>query len=201
MIQVTVGQRFTATSSPVSLSSWLQPGGMDFRRTLLAAALILASLAYAQDRTIPPNDALVLENVPSIPASVAENADRYTQYRTALMWDWHPQRREILMGTRFGDTVQVHEVAVPGGARTQLTFFADRVAEASYRRTTGSTSSSVKILAGASGTRFCVSMLRMEPPPCSPTASRATPNLRGRIAAIALPMPAPGATTRTSTFT
>lgn len=103
-----------------------------FRRTLLVAALILASFAYAQD-VVRPNDALVLQNIPPVPASIAEKADRYTEFRTALMWSWHPQRREILMGTRFGDTAQVHEVSMPGGARTQLTFYADRVADASYQ--------------------------------------------------------------------
>ena len=48
------------------------------------------------------------------------------------MYGWHPQKREILIGTRFADTVQVHQVAMPGGARTQLTFFGDRVTDASY---------------------------------------------------------------------
>src|ERR1035437_8189291 len=38
----------------------------------------------------------------------------------------------MLIGTRFADTVQVHEVKMPGGARTQLTFFPDRVSGASY---------------------------------------------------------------------
>ena len=103
-----------------------------FRRTLLVAALILAPFVYAQD-VVRPDDALVLENIPPVPAAIAEKADRYTEFRTALMWSWHPQRREILMGTRFGDTVQAHEVAMPGGARTQLTFFADRVTDASYQ--------------------------------------------------------------------
>ena len=46
--------------------------------------------------------------------------------------DWHPTRRTILIGTRFADTNQVHEVAAPLGERRQLTFFADRVLGASY---------------------------------------------------------------------
>ena len=53
------------------------------------------------------------------------------------MWSWHPQRREILIGTRFADTDQVHSVTMPGGARNQLTFFGDRVSEASYQPHTG----------------------------------------------------------------
>lgn len=104
-----------------------------FRRTIVITLLILASFAYSQEAVVRPNDALMLQNVPPVPASIAAKADRYTEFRTALMWSWHPQRREILMGTRFGDTIQVHEVAIPGGARTQLTFFPDRVADASYQ--------------------------------------------------------------------
>ena len=109
-----------------------------FRRTLLTIiALIFASFTYAQEGAVRPNDSLVLQDIPPIPTSIAEKADRYTEFRTALMWSWHPQRREILMGTRFGDTVQVHEVTMPGGARTQLTFFPDRIADASYQPHTG----------------------------------------------------------------
>jgi len=102
-------------------------------RIFLALIIVYSVLSIAQEAVIHPNDALILENIPTIPASIADKADRYTQFRTASMWSWHPQRRELLMGTRFGDTVQVHSVAMPGGARTQLTFFTDRVADASYQ--------------------------------------------------------------------
>ena len=100
---------------------------------LLLVPLLFCGLAFSQDAVIKPNDALILENIPPVPASIAERAARYTDYRTATMLGWHPQRRELLIGTRFGDTNQVHSVAMPGGARTQLTFFADRVADASYQ--------------------------------------------------------------------
>jgi dipeptidyl aminopeptidase/acylaminoacyl peptidase len=103
-----------------------------FRLRLILLLPLLGALIQAQDNTIRPNEALVLENIPPIPAGIAEQADRYTQYRAAAMWSWHPQRREILMGTRFADTVQAHSVALPGGTRRQLTFFTDRVADARY---------------------------------------------------------------------
>src|SRR5450631_4423697 len=111
---------------------------MTLRKLLFGAILLgLCAAGFAQQATITPaaitpNDALILENIPPVPASIAARADRYTQFRSAAMWSWHPQRREILIGTRFGDTAQVHEVAMPGGARTQLTFFPDRIADASY---------------------------------------------------------------------
>jgi Tol biopolymer transport system component len=99
---------------------------------LLHCSVLLCAFTLAQDAVIKPNDALILEHIPPVPASIAEQADRYTQYRTAEMFDWRPARREMLIGTRFGETQQVHSVAMPGGARTQLTFFSDRVEEASY---------------------------------------------------------------------
>ena len=46
--------------------------------------------------------------------------------------DWHPTRREMLISTRFGNTAQVHLVRLPGGARTQLTFFPEPVAGARF---------------------------------------------------------------------
>ena len=94
---------------------------------------LLSSLAFAQQATIKPNDTLILENILPIPASIAEKAAKYTDYRTATMYGWHPTKREILIGTRFADTVQVHQVAMPGGARTEMTFFGDRVSDASYQ--------------------------------------------------------------------
>ena len=39
----------------------------------------------------------------------------------------------MLISTRFADVPQIHRVAMPGGARTQLTFFPDRTGSAQYR--------------------------------------------------------------------
>ncbi len=102
-------------------------------RTALLFAIAFAHALPAQEPPIKPNDALILENIPPIPASIAERAARYTDFRTATMYGWHPQKREILIGTRFADTVQVHQVAMPGGARTQMTFYGDRATDASYQ--------------------------------------------------------------------
>src|SRR3989454_5334416 len=38
----------------------------------------------------------------------------------------------MLIRTRFAETMQVHQVRFPDGARTQLTFFADPVRGAAY---------------------------------------------------------------------
>src|SRR5919205_1063280 len=106
---------------------------------IFAAALLLASTALAQDgvRVLAPGDNLVAEGLPPIPASLAEEVRRYTEFRTAGLSSWHPVRREMLIGTRFGDTPQIHLVKTPLGARTQLTFFPERVTSAQFRPKTG----------------------------------------------------------------
>ena len=74
---------------------------------VVALLVLVAALPLpAQEASIKPNDALILENIPPIPASIAERAARYTDYRTATLYGWNPQKREVLIGTRFADTVQ-----------------------------------------------------------------------------------------------
>src|SRR2546430_647261 len=104
---------------------------------LFAAVLALPCPARAQAADVAPRDNLVTKGIPQIPAAIAEEARRYSEFRTAAFWDWHPTRREMLIGTRFEDAQQLHLVKFPGGARTQLTFFPDPVSGASYQPTRG----------------------------------------------------------------
>jgi dipeptidyl aminopeptidase/acylaminoacyl peptidase len=97
----------------------------------LAAGLSVESGAQ-QPRTITPGDNLVVDGVPSIPASLADEVQRYTESRAAQLADWHPSRREMLIATRFGNTAQIHNVKTPGGARTQMTFFSEPVTWATF---------------------------------------------------------------------
>src|SRR5215813_9822713 len=92
-----------------------------------AVYLLAGVLLPAQEAVIGPPESLVVENVPGIPASLAETVGRYTENRTAFQTDWHPTRREMIIGTRFGNTFQAHVVKMPGGARQQLTFFPEPV--------------------------------------------------------------------------
>lgn len=113
------------------------------RRTALAfvvlilVAALVATHGLSQGGAIIAGDNLVVEGVPAIPQSLAEEVGRYTEFRSASLSSWHPTRREILINTRFGDTNQVHHLKMPGGARTQMTFFSDRVGGGSYRPKTG----------------------------------------------------------------
>jgi dipeptidyl aminopeptidase/acylaminoacyl peptidase len=95
---------------------------------LIAVIFALAvSQANAQQPLLSPPANVVTENIPPIPASLAETAGRYNEFRSAFDVDWHPERREMLVSTRFGDTFQLHFVSMPGGARRQLTFFPEPV--------------------------------------------------------------------------
>jgi dipeptidyl aminopeptidase/acylaminoacyl peptidase len=70
-----------------------------------------------------------LQNVPPIPDEVKASVQRYQNYREAALQDWLADG-SILITTRFGATNQVHRIAAPGAARTQLTFFDEPVADA-----------------------------------------------------------------------
>lgn len=68
---------------------------------------------------------LVMENIPEIPASVGERLRQYQNVRGHGFSDWADEG--ILIGTRFGETSQVHHVKTPGGARQQVTFYNEPV--------------------------------------------------------------------------
>jgi dipeptidyl aminopeptidase/acylaminoacyl peptidase len=103
------------------------------RLFLVVSVLVMSVWVAAQTEAIAPNENLVVEGIPKIPASLAEAVGRYSEFRAAGFTSWHPTKREMLIETRFADTAQVHQVKFPGGARTQLTFFPDRVAGAQYQ--------------------------------------------------------------------
>ena len=98
----------------------------------LAVALTAALPALEQDSHIAPPESLVLDGVPKISAALAETAGRYASFRSASLSDWHPTRHEMLISTRFAETPQLHLVAMAGGARQQLTFFADSVSNGRF---------------------------------------------------------------------
>lgn len=105
-----------------------------FRRPALRPSLLLlvatpaVTLSQAQVERRQVGTA-TLENVPPIPTDVKASVQQYQNYREARFRDWMPDG-SILITTRFGATNQLHRVAAPGAARTQLTFFEEPVADA-----------------------------------------------------------------------
>ena len=99
--------------------------------SLLAAAPARAAETAAPTVTVP--DSIVARHVPAIPRADVEGLLPYENLRSANFSDWHPRERRMLIRTRFGESSQVHALAMPMGARTQLTFYKDPVNDAEYR--------------------------------------------------------------------
>src|SRR5712692_3182790 len=112
---------------------------MNVQRIALLFSLLLSPVCIAAEpaKALVPGDNLVIDGIPPIPAELVEQIGRYTESRSGVFQDWHPSRAEMLITTRFGDVPQVHRVAMPGGARTQLTFFPDRIDGASFESAKG----------------------------------------------------------------
>jgi dipeptidyl aminopeptidase/acylaminoacyl peptidase len=99
------------------------------RTALLFGAIWLWTVSgvAGQEAVVTPPESLVVDGVPKIPASLADTAGRYGEYRSAVFSDWEPGKRSMLISTRFAATPQLHLVSQAGGERHQLTFFADAV--------------------------------------------------------------------------
>ena len=114
------------------------------RRTMLAAiaamtgAAMTAGAALAQDvPTVPPPAAMVIEQAPAVPAALAAETRPYLESRSVGFVGWNPLTGHALITTRFANVAQLHDVAMPLGMRQQISFEADRIADASYARRRG----------------------------------------------------------------
>lgn len=100
---------------------------MTLKHLATATALsLVATAAVAQ--TVTPPAALVVDGIPPVPQALADATRPYMEFRTAGFTGWDAADRSMLVVTRFGNTNQLHRVARPGAARTQLTFEEDRIA-------------------------------------------------------------------------
>jgi dipeptidyl aminopeptidase/acylaminoacyl peptidase len=104
-------------------------------RTFLAAALLATTAfalpAAAQDAAaepaVPLPAALTAEQMPPVPLAMAERARPYLEARGAGFAGWDPNTRAVLISTRFANTNQLHRIAQPMGARSQITFEAEPI--------------------------------------------------------------------------
>jgi dipeptidyl aminopeptidase/acylaminoacyl peptidase len=76
---------------------------------------------------VPIPAALTAEEMPPIPLELASEVRPYLEARGAGFAGWDPNARAVLVSTRFGNTRQLHRVAMPMGARTQISFEAEPV--------------------------------------------------------------------------
>src|SRR5688572_11911814 len=103
---------------------------------LLLFVLVPISWIQAQEATIKVTENLTAEGIPAIPISIIDEVKNYTESRGASLVDWHPKRKELLIATRFANSVQLHHVKMAGGARTQMTFFSEPVSSAIFQPVT-----------------------------------------------------------------
>lgn len=92
---------------------------------------------YAKTKMIEPGANLVIEGIPAIPMELAESVKRYTESVPVFGSNWHPVKREILVGKRAGNATQVHLLTTPLGVPKQLTDFPDPVGGGSWQPTEG----------------------------------------------------------------
>ena len=97
----------------------------------LAVLLVTVTPAFGAATTAVP-DNLVVEGIPSPSPELRRDVSRFLEFRTAALQSWHPVRREMLITTRFADSMQLHLVREPGGARRQLTFSPEPVGNAQF---------------------------------------------------------------------
>jgi dipeptidyl aminopeptidase/acylaminoacyl peptidase len=109
----------------------------------------LLALCCSGTASAAPPPAMKAEGVPAVSDELVADLARYAEYRTAGFAAWHPSRREMLVSTRFGNVPQLHTVAAPGAARTQITFFAEPVGGGDYQPKTGRYLAFTKDVGGA----------------------------------------------------
>jgi dipeptidyl aminopeptidase/acylaminoacyl peptidase len=93
----------------------------------LSVAVLSASAGAAAPERIESGNRIT-ENVPEIPVALTDTLQRYANTRSATLGGWLADGSGLLIGTRFANTVQVHRVKMPGGAREQLTFYDEPIA-------------------------------------------------------------------------
>ncbi len=95
---------------------------------ILLCAMGASAAVAAADVQREEYGARISENIPAIPPALVERLQRYANTRAAVLGGWSADGSSILIGTRFANTTQVHRVAMPGGAREQLTFHDEPIA-------------------------------------------------------------------------
>jgi len=95
---------------------------------LFAICLAAAELTQAAEPTKSAADphrpaSIAVQEVPVVPPELTARLAQYQDIRTASFQGWSPDGKGILIGTRFGNSTQLHRVYMPGGRREQVTFY------------------------------------------------------------------------------
>lgn len=125
--------------SPARLACVSLALGLFFSGILLTPA----QAAEAPAALVQPNANLLVQGIPAIPQSLADDVARYTDFRGHSFVDWHPSKREMLVSHRKAgaNTAQLFSVSAPKngkpGELQALTDAPDPVSRAAYEPKTG----------------------------------------------------------------
>jgi dipeptidyl aminopeptidase/acylaminoacyl peptidase len=92
-----------------------------------------AAAPVADLKPLPGLPQMLTSGVPEVPPALRKRVGQYLEARTAAFLDASDDGRQVLISTRFGDTNQLHVVASPMGARTQLTFGSEPITQARFQ--------------------------------------------------------------------
>ena len=92
---------------------------------MLASAAVIATMASPALADAPKPEALVADGVPAVPDKTVEETRPYMENRSAGFAGWNVADKSMLISTRFGNVNQLHRVAGPMMARTQISFEAE----------------------------------------------------------------------------
>ena len=102
----------------------VRPAWLDFTFSIA----FLGTLVVRAEETDPRRPAAIeAKEVPVVPAELMAKLAQYQSVRGASFRGFAPDGSGILIGTRFGNSSQLHRVYEPGGRREQITFFDEPV--------------------------------------------------------------------------
>lgn len=89
--------------------------------------VLIPGKSYCQE-TISNNnlkkpDGISVDGVPPLSADLRKGVIPYRISRFAYLQDLHPLKKELLIHTQLGNTIQAYIVSMPGGMRRQVTFY------------------------------------------------------------------------------
>jgi hypothetical protein len=86
---------------------------MPLRLWRLPVAILASMLCNAQpaEKFFPVAANLKPDGIPAIPAQLLEQIAPYSESRSAVLLDWNPARREILISTRHASVRSLNSIA------------------------------------------------------------------------------------------